>query len=86
MRLTRKIEVGNSIHVKDHTLVPIEESSILHDPDKERCWWYGSKRLIAFVIQSPSGIQAYNAAAGRITIQEVKQIVPDIENCLNDHS
>ncbi len=80
-----KIEIGKAIRVKDQMLVPIERTSIVHDTNERGCWCHGSKQLIALVVQTASGIQAFDMEAGPITMRELKNTVPEIEAYLTQN-
>lgn len=78
-----KIEVANPIRMKGYTLVPIEKTLIAHQSDEASVWCYGSKQLVALVVQTASGIQAHSLESGQMTISELRNIVPEIDSMLN---
>lgn len=80
-----KIKVGTPIRLKDHLLVPIEKSSVSHDTAEAAAWCRGSKELIALVVQTSSGMQAFDMDGGQIAISELKKTVPGIQAYLNDN-
>ena len=86
MTSVETIEVGNPIRARDHVLLPIERTSMIHDSDAQRCWCHGSKQLIGLVVQTAFGTEVFEMETGPMTISELKKILPELEARLKRHA
>ena len=79
MTSTEKIEIGNPIRARGHVLIPIEKTSVSHDANERGCWCQCSKQLIALVVQTSAGVEAFELKTGPISIGQLKKTLPEIE-------
>ena len=75
----QKIEVGDPRRVRGHTVVPVEKTEIHLESYGAGVWCYGSKHLVALVVQSATGVRAYDQDGGNMTMNDLRNIAPDIE-------
>ena len=83
MTSTEYFAVGVPIQVASNTLLPIEKTTILCDPAFDLGCFYASKVLVALVVKTPLGVQAFDIESGAITVDELKRIAPEVETHLN---
>ncbi len=78
----KEVIVGRPVTAGEVTVFPVAEVSLSHRRIGDGISFYGAKRPVSLVVVSPSGSRAFRITGEEVTLDQLIQEVPGIEEAL----